>query len=394
MTIDYLDGFEPQFLDAASFDTSHSYFVNIVSLGAFTWPNGRTGVSMKVIESGAAQCRAILGDLPASQQRTWSFYFRIPSAPSIKSDMWSVAITGGASGCGVLKINTNGTIELSISGAGPQTGPNVADNAWHRVDMWLDSSGTTHTIQWRIDGSAQTNVVVAGQVARDPVRTIFGSQTSTHTLTVEFDDFMSGSNGATDYPLNGGQPYSVRFLVPNADGTHVAGTNVIEDQAGNDIGTVPAWSLLDEIPGSNSDYVRQVAIGASNYAEIAFEDTSETAILAACGYLLGGSPTATNPNGTMRIVDSGGATLVDLYSGNMGGGSGTPRTVNLKIPDPGGDGWSQADLNGIKLRVGFSSSASGSDIPAWWAAMIQYAVTTPVAPTARRLRTVSTPLRW
>jgi len=61
------------------------------------------------------------------------------------------------------------------------------------------------------------------------------------------------------------------------------------------------------------------------------------------------------------------------------------------IADPGGDGWSQSDLNGVKCRVGFSSGQPAQ--PRWLAALLQYAVpvTAAAAPT---LRTVATPLRW
>jgi len=393
VTIDYLDGFETQYDDSTTFDITHGYWTFTEGLANITFPAGRTGVSCKIVET-ATPSRLISADLPASQQRHWSFFFRIPAAPSVISDLYAASVAGGGTNCLLLGVNTNSTLRLSIAGSGLQASSfGVCDNAWHRLDMYLNSSGTTHTIDWKVDGVTQTQVSVAGQAARDPVRQVIGSSSVGHTLTFEIDDFVSGSNGATEYPFNAGQPYNIYALSPNADGTHNAGTNIIEDQAGNDIGVVTAWDLLEEIPPTTTEYVRQNAAGSGNYAEVAFADTVQSIILAVCGFVLGGAVQGSNPTATIRIVDSAGATLIDLYSGNVGGGSATDRTLNLRIPDPGGDGWSTADLNGLKLRVGFSPNASASITPKFGAAMLQY-VAVPSPPTTRRLRTVSTPIRW
>jgi hypothetical protein len=373
MTLDYVDGFEHQYEDPTAFDGTHGLWTVLTNATAITFPAGRTGQSMKFVQDGVTATRAATSDTPTSQQRTASFWFRIPSAPSVTSTLWQGAPSGGGSLCR-FQVNTSGQILGQCTNAGtPQTGPVVSDNAWHRLDFWLDSSGTTYTLKWRVDGTPQTDATQAGLSANNLVRLIFSSSDTFHTLTVEFDDFVSGDNGATDYPINNGGDYTVLFLSPTSDGTHNAGVNVIEDQAGTDIVSPNAFPLLDEIPPTNTDYIRQVAIGAGNYAEVNFADTAETNILAVCGLLVGGSAQASSPNGTARIVDSGGTTLVNLFSGDMGGGSLTDRVVNLKIPDPGGDGWTQADLNGIKLRVGFSSNASGSVTPRWGGALVQYA---------------------
>jgi hypothetical protein len=379
MALDYIDGFEHQYVDVDSFDATHGLWTANSRLTGITFPAGRTGQSLKIIEDGATATNLITVDLPASQTRCWGMYFRIPANPSVQSIMFDAATTGGTTNCARIRINTAGTMNMSINGSGAQnSAATVSDNAWHRLDMYLNSSGTTHTIDWKIDGVNQTSVSLAGQTARDPVRQIFGSTVSTHTLTVEFDDFITGTNGATDFPIANGAAYTVQFLTPTSDGTHAAGVNVIEDQAGTDIVSPNAFPLLNEIPATTTDYIRQVAVGASNYAEVNFSDTTENNILFVGGCAFGGAANASAPNGTIRIVDSGGSTVIDLFSGNMGGGSTLQRALNLKIPDPGGDGWTNGELNGIKLRVGFSSNASGAVTPRWTAALVQFAAGPPI----------------
>ena len=372
MTLDYLDGFEHQRKTTANFDSTHGLWTAVSNSGAITFPAGRTGVSLKLVQDGVTATSITTTDLPGSQQRVISFWFWVPSAPSVTSALFSATETGGANQIWDFIVNTSGQIQGRTRFPAYQTGPVISDNAWHRLDFWVDSSGTTYTMKWRVDGVAQTDSTSAGQVARTPVRMIFGSNTATHTLTVEFDDFMAADNGATDYPINSGGDYNIYFRSPIADGTHNAGVDVMEDQAGADIGAVSAFPLLDEIPMTTTDYVRQIAVGGGNYAEVSFADTLATTILAVGAVVVGGAANASSPNGTTRIVDSGGSTLVDLFSGNMGGGSTTDRAVNLKVPAPGG-GWTQADFGGLKLRMGFSSNASGSATPRWGGAIIQFA---------------------
>ena len=76
---------------------------------------------------------------------------------------------------------------------------------------------------------------------------------------------------AADYTTIGA--HHVTTMSPTSDGTHNAGTNIIEDNVGNDINgtSVTAWSLLDELPPTTTDYVRQNTAGATNYAVVDFD---------------------------------------------------------------------------------------------------------------------------
>jgi hypothetical protein len=202
----------------------------------------------------------------------------------------------------------------------------------------------------------------------------YGTTAANDTLTADYDHIVSSITPA-DYPIG---KHVVKALVPDADGTHNAGTNVMEDDVGADIGAVTAFDLLNTYPSPQSGaYVRQSAIGTGNYAEVAFPNVPESVIWGVSGFLFGGSvESLASGNGTTRIVDASNNTLTDIFSGNMAqgaGGTDTQFSTRKMISDPGGNGWSQSDLNGVKARVGFSTNASGSNHPLWRGVMLQYA---------------------
>jgi hypothetical protein len=73
-------------------------------------------------------------------------------------------------------------------------------------------------------------------------------------------------------------------------------------------------------------------------------------------------------DGTTRIVDSAGTTLTDIYAGDMSETSLHYRRAIITAP---GGGWTAANFNGLKARVGLSSDVI--DVPRWAALMLQYA---------------------
>jgi hypothetical protein len=273
-------------------------------------------------------------------------------------------------------VNTSGQLQARITAGGPlQTySPSIADNVYHRLDAHVDSSGTTWTLSWSVDGVAQTDSTEGGHSASDSGRCRVGAQdgSTTGTLTIIVDDLVMSAT-AGDYPIG---PHSVYALLPNADGTHNAGTNTIEDNAGTDIVSPNAFPLMDEWAPNTTDYVQQSAIGTGNYAEVGFQDSSDATVwgVEAIAALFSAGTNANSA--TTRIVDSTNATLVDVYAGDMSETSLHYRRAI--VPAPGGT-WDAGELSGVKARVGFASDVI--DVPRWSALMLQYAV--PAATTRR-----------
>lgn len=396
--IDYLTGFEHQAkIGLAQSDNGGLALDRFESnAGQLSYPlTGRNGRCLRVAEDGANATRIIYGNTPVSQKRLYSLYFRVSAAPSVTSTLLSTTNEAGNGRGGSFNINTSGQITAIAQTNGPtRTGPTVSDGLWHHLTWWTDTTGTSHTLKWQVDGVAQTDSVSTSPGAADNVvRVNFGSSTTTHTLTAEFDDLISDDDGSVSYPFT--PQYAIKMLTPSGDGTHNAGTNIIEDQAGNDIGAVTAFDLVDDFPPDDPPtiYVRQNASGSGNYAEVAFDDTTEATILAVMGEGWCGAVAGSTVTGVTRAVDSSGNTLTDIYNGGHLGLAN--RSVAKAIPPPGGDSWTQAELNGVKIRIGFGPTVSAGAGPRWGTLALEYAyVPSGLAPVTRKLQNVVTPLRW
>jgi hypothetical protein len=397
MTIDFVESFDHGDEFTTGWDSGGTglptHFGQIQTAGNVTWPAGRTGSCMHIAGNGSTAVSVLgSGMLPASTHRIYAFYYRSSANPSVASDFFAGYRAGFVNKVFAVRMNTNGTVQVECQGS-TVNGPNITDGNWHRIDLHVDTTGTTYTIDWQVDHAAQTQLVDTGNTAGwTAPGYLYGTSVTTATLVFDIDDLLS-SPDAGDYPINGGADYFIGSIKPNADGTHNAGTNVMEDQAGADIGAVTAFNLLDDFnPIDTANFVRQVAIGTGNYAEVLFTDVSETNILAASLLVIGGAATAVSPDAEVRLYDAADNLHLIFHDGEMVSGSNAVLSGMTTIPAPGG-GWTKDFLNGLKLRVGYSPDASGSNIARFYEAMIQYAWT-PQPPTTRKLRTVSTPIRW
>jgi hypothetical protein len=404
MTIDWIEGFEhqvkgsPSAYPDGSLQPSLWYFGE--GTGQTTFPAGRTGVCMHMVQNGAANVRQIGPLRVGSAQRHFSFFLKMSANPSVESTVFRSTTSGGAANHVTLTISTAGLIKCQMGGGTTITGPDVVDGNWHRIDVWGDTSTTTWVAKWRVDGAAQTDSTQSGQTAGSLcAQAIIGSSTSTHTATFDIDDLVSGSAGDTEYPFNGGVDYNIGSLLPNADGTHNNASSFLVNEAGGVIGAGggAAYSRLNTWPYAGSVLVKMIGFDADDYAEILFGDTSETNILGAAIIQIGGGYTAENFNAQSYVYDSGNNNILTIYNGNMGGGSTADRGLNTAIPPPGGDSWTQAELNGLKVRFGYSGSNvnNSTHTPKWQEFMVQYIYAAPTTPPViRKLRTVSSPLRW
>ena len=371
-TITRCDGFEHQTLDANRFGggTTTGLFTTVTGSGSMSFVAGRTGGKALRIANSAANVKLDEWTAGTGGNRVISFYFRcsgIPSAAALFSDM-GVAATG----MGLWIEQTTGYIHTTVgAGTGTTLALNVADGNWHLIDYYLNTTADPWVLKWQVDGIAgvdESNSIALDTSGDSQFR--FGHGTTDFGVTVDYDDFAT-SLTAGDYPIG---PHRVLTLPPYGDGTHAAGVNVIEDQAGTDIVSPNASPLMDEWPANLTDYVRQFATGASNYAEVKFSDTNSPVIWYVRGFAaLFASGTTANA-GTTRIVDEAGTTLTDIYASDMSETALHYRQATIAVP--GGGSWTPKKLNSLRARVGFSSNVA--TLPQWSALALEYVV--PEAP--------------
>ncbi len=237
--------------------------------------SGRYGLRI----SAGSEFEFVRRPFPATPQVVIRFHVRLPSLPASTQHLLHLEPTSGQTA--KLRFNaTTGRLQAAFWSSVQDASLPVMPGAWHRVDMRVTTNATPRTIEWEVDGVPQATVSEV-DAAADLIRLQIGAEGSA-TYVCDYDDFAM-SHTAGDFPIGEGFVVPLR---PNADGGHNAGANVIERQDAQDIGVVTAFDLLDELPMSSAaDYVRQVAVGAGQFAEVQFEDVGVTAIQDVMGLL-------------------------------------------------------------------------------------------------------------
>lgn len=243
----------------------------------------------------------------------------------------------------------------------PVSGVTITTGNWYRLDFRVNISADPWTLDWAINGVAQTQHTRA--LAASTITGLRVGSADSTTQRHYYDDLVLSLTSG-DYPIGAGK---VEALLPTTDGTHNSGT-VIKNTGGTVIdGTSgkTAYTEMDEIPlGGGSDYVQQDGTGASNYAEVNFADTAETSFDGVAGYLAyHASGTQSNRGATVVIRND--ATEVSVY-----GTSSTPVDMSESslfyktaiITAPSG-GWTKDEVNALKGRVGYSTDAN--PVPYW-----------------------------
>ena len=132
-----------------------------------------------------------------------------------------------------------------------------------------------------------------------------------------------------------------------------------------------AYQRLDDLPmNTSTDYIKQVTALSTAYIELTMADTTETCVRLVQGDLLY-DPLNSNQsnNGKTSIFD--GSTETVVQSGAMNGTT-TNQYLNVAMAPPTGTTWSPSELNGLVMRIGYSTDASPA--PRWEDLAIEYEV--------------------
>lgn len=378
-TLTWLDSFYHQQQGATFYGTNAGIYDTSNRSAGLSAVTGRRpeAFALQVVEDGVTATR--VGKTIAAGNRTLveSFYFKVSATPSVDSNFWqAIATINGQIGISA----TTGTVfYTSGSGVVKTVAGNWADGAWHRVDVKFVTSATPYTLDLFIDGVSQTQHVSNATTAADITESRLGSNTATHTLTVQITDWVRSVTSG-DYPIGA---HRCLALIPNADGTH----SWTSTHMGTEAGLVASsatnlFQSVDEWPANLTDYIQAgTSTTSGEYAEVAMLDAwpSETVWAARSVAAIFSAGTAAN-SATTRVVDAANATKLDLYVGDQSDTS--LRHQATMIPSV----TDATTLNGLKWRVGFPTDSNPQ--PEWSALLIDYAVpdqfpTSLVTPRAR-----------
>lgn len=244
---------------------------------------------------------------------------------------------------------------------------------WYMIDAYLNTSANPWTLDWQINGVAQTQVTHAATAADWTGlfggRGINGLDSNTGHVIVYHDDFAV-TNDSSQYPLG---PARSLLLHIDGFGTNV-GTAAFRDESGGAItgtswqrlnGGIPPMPPSGTPPASAGDGLSLQMFGpftTTNILEFTFDNVSLNAAISqdVCavqpwitGYESSPTPTNLGAMNTTGISSGGGQWRTGFGSGtnvrftpwsNTNGG-----TLMFPIPPPAG-GWTQTELNALKLN--------------------------------------------
>lgn len=251
----------------------------------------------------------------------------------------------------------NGTEQLSAG--------TVAADTWYAIDLRLSSPSTAWTADWQIDGADQAQATVTATATTAVAALSLGWLAAT-TATVRYDDVVFSRTGG-HYPLG---DFRIYPLKPDPAGTLTV-TTAANFQTFTANGTMAAWNAaaalaaIDDLPptiGASADGIAQITAAATDYVEIPMETYDAAgngaAVRAVRMYAAGwgaGSPAAATLgfrawNGTVET------TLIAAADPTFTNSTTVPGWA-AKMYKPAG-GWTQAQLDALAFRVGFSSDAT------------------------------------
>lgn len=324
--------------------------------------------SLKIAQNGSQTSYASRTVPTGNRLTVGSIYFRVDTAPSVQSTLLHAT---GPTNAPQFNILTDGKLRAWFGANQQDTAGSVADGQWHLLDWRADVSTSTFTMDWTLDGVAQTQTSRASQTPADFASWRFGSPSAGNTLTAYLQDYvLSVTSG--DYPIG---PHLVKALYPTGDGTHNLNGHITNATSG----TTNLYQSISDWNGGLPDtatYLTQNAIGASDYAEVTLSDPAEGTIWDV-GFIMAAYADGVNADtADLRFVDSGGTTI---YSTGLLDYSVSTTVVGYhrEILARPGAGW-DATIAGTKVRWGFSTDAT--PLPRLSAVIVEYASPENIAP--------------
>lgn len=215
---------------------------------------------------------------------------------------------------------------------------------WYVIDLRWDARTALQSAQWSIDGAAQGTASVLSN-RPEPLYNVYLGTTAYDTFTARYDDLVL-TGDPNDYPIGDG---GVRALRPNGSANS---SSAIRDDDGT-VADASSWQRLDDANAlSTADFVKQTSASSSAFARIDFQDTDSTCIRAVRGHVWTHDSGKGGNNARLVVLDGPRESLV---KGGDWAGAGSRDYSGAVAP---ATTWSQAAVNGLVARFGFSTDAS------------------------------------
>ena len=320
-----------------------------------TFRNG--AYSLRIADAAAGSTINALKTFTASSVVVARFAVRLSSLPGVSSNL--VYIDSGTDLVFGYDQATQ-KFQLTLGASTATSASTVSAATWYVIDLRYDMRNNPNLGDWRVNGVAQGQVSLAA-AATTANGFGLGATANPSIFTANFDDIFV-ANQLTAYPVGDGK---IVPLVPDGVGTHNTPGNFRNDD-GTAINAT-SWQRLDEVPmNSITDYVRQQTNGGGSYLEFSLANTTETCVREISAVLAYHSANTPANDGKASVF--AGSTESIMFSGDM-----SVNTIQYAsvIAAPTTAPWSQAAVNGLLTRVGYSTDTNPN--PYWDAIMLEVA---------------------
>jgi hypothetical protein len=348
------------------------------------WPNAtpatyststvRNGARSMRFNPAAASNTSIVVLTTTSTSNVGRIAIRFATLPADSCLLWGFTNGTNFAGLGFSPVG-NILCAASVSGGvvGIAAGVGITTGTWYVVDLVVDSTATTWTVNGRVDGVALGQRNATGFTAGAIGRMFIGSAGKNATFDAFFDDVIWSQTSA-DYPMGDGY---VNHFVPTSDGTHTATTTTIvkgtlaTPVGGNVAGSTDVFNWLNGVPilggaTDNTRLVNQQTAGAGLYAEVKFGPapgiSTPTVAPRAVEVITADREAATATcNFITKINDNG--TEADVVNLGTVAGVTADRFVTKQFATGPAGAWTALSsgagaFNNLKARFGYSSDAT------------------------------------
>lgn len=305
--------------------------------------------------------RAIVG---APNIAVASFYIKfVGSLPSADDRLFAFTTAGSFA---FLKfVASDSTLRASTGSSDAASGFVVSPDVWYLVDFRVNMSANPWVVDLTVNGSAQASrstAIAASTVTNFRIGT--NVDTTTATGTVRYDDLVISTGISGDYPMG---EHECLKMSPNADGTHSFTNNdFIQGDAGSGFANnaTNIHTFVDETPFAainTTDSVQQNVIRTTGYVELQLEasPSAEDAWGIQIHSQYDSDGTGAN---TVSLKENDGGTIRDVHTNVDVSQTSVLYQSQCKATAPSGGAYTQAKLDALRLRWGYSSDVTASPI--------------------------------
>jgi hypothetical protein len=292
------------------------------------------------------------------------FAMRLTSLPS--SGMGQIASVWTSSGTQIASVGyDNSTQKLHAQfdgGTVRAAASTISAGQWYRVDLRINTGGATHTLDWRINGVAQTQATRSSSAMTMEDLTL-GSVRDADIYNAYIDDIVITTD-SSDYPLADGR---ILGLVPNAMGTITNPNGYLKDNSSTTNISSTSWTLLDGLPmTSTAGYIRQTTASSGSHAHVAFADIARTKCIDAVRAVVALHSSGTTANQAKTSIFEGSTETV-VHNDSV---ATTSLTYRGKVITPATGSWTTSKLNSLQARIG--SAVNTASEPYWDGLLLEY----------------------